>query len=119
MTAEVNALGDGYLVVADALQSRGWSVSVDGSRTRLMPANHGMVAVAVPEGRHIVRFRYEAPGQKTGLVVSIVAAVIILWILLLDSRLMRQRPLQVSARHAQPVLEVQHPEQILEVRHRE
>ncbi|MDP9117102.1 MAG: YfhO family protein [Actinomycetota bacterium] len=75
IAATVNAQGSGYLVVADAMQQPGWSVSVDGHRQKLVDANNAMVAVLVPGGQHRVSFDYSAPGQKIGAVVSSVTVL--------------------------------------------
>jgi Bacterial membrane protein YfhO len=67
--AEVNAQGEGFLVVADAIQS-GWTVEVDGRRAELMDADHAGVAVRVPEGRHTVTLRYTPGGWRLGQILS-------------------------------------------------
>lgn len=63
--ALVNSPAAGYLVVADSDQV-GWSASVDGRAARLVPADQGLVAVAVPAGTHTVRLRYESPDNGLG-----------------------------------------------------
>lgn len=79
--ASVDASGQGYLVVADAIQ-RGWKASIDGRPTELVAADHAGVAVLVPAGRHEVVFRYDPPGWTVGLIVS-GAAVLLLVVLAL------------------------------------
>jgi hypothetical protein len=78
IAARVAARGGGYLVVADAMQQRGWSVTLDGRKAALVPVDNGMVAVRVPAGAHTVRFSYTTPGQRTGLVVSTLALLVLL-----------------------------------------
>lgn len=90
ITARVTAGGAGYLVVADAMQQPGWSVTVDGRPAPLVPADHGMVAVAVPTGAHVVQFHYRAPGQRIGFVVSVLAAVALVLIVIYDVRRRRR-----------------------------
>ncbi len=70
----VDAAASGYLVVADALQV-GWTVEVDGSPARLLDADHGTVAVAVPPGRHTVRWAYGSATATAGVWVTAVAAL--------------------------------------------
>lgn len=82
----VEANGTGYLVVADAMQVPGWSVTIDGSKASLVPANHAMVAVPVPAGDHIVRFRYHPPLQKLGFGITIGSLVVVISVLLFSSR---------------------------------
>lgn len=77
LTAEVTSSGDGYLVLADAIQ-HGWRVTVDGRSATLLPADHAFGAVAVPAGTHTVEFRYAGPYGSLGLWVSIAALVALL-----------------------------------------
>src|SRR5206468_3454031 len=55
--ATVTTSASGYLVVADSDQV-GWSVTVDGKKAKLVPADQGLVAVQVPAGTHTVALRY-------------------------------------------------------------
>jgi hypothetical protein len=77
LRVQVEALGAGYLVVADAMQD-GWIASIDGRPTALRPADHGLVAVFVPAGRHRVTFRYHPDGWGVGQLISVLSAVVLL-----------------------------------------
>ncbi len=81
LAVDVNARGEGYLVVADALQ-QGWVAEVDGESVDLVDADHAGVAVLVPEGRHEVTLRYASPGQQAGLAVSAasLAGLAVAWV---------------------------------------
>jgi hypothetical protein len=74
ITVEVDAEGDGYLVVSDALQTD-WVATIDGERVDLIAADHAGVAVAVPSGHHTVNIRYEPRGQRAGLAISGLSAL--------------------------------------------
>ena len=76
VSATVDAQGAGYLVVADADQV-GWKASVDGHSATLRAADQGLVAVAVPAGKHVVTLTYSAPRATLGLAVTAVSAVIL------------------------------------------
>ncbi|MGH3656429.1 MAG: hypothetical protein ACRDUA_07200, partial [Micromonosporaceae bacterium] len=65
MTLSVAAEGAGYLVLADAIRTS-WAVTVDGEPAELVPADHGLAAVAVPAGDHEVRLFYTAPYGNAG-----------------------------------------------------
>jgi hypothetical protein len=71
---DVSAAGDGYLVVADAMQ-QGWRAQVDGRAVDLVAADHAGAAVHVPEGDHTVTLRYRPPGQRAGVALSGLTAV--------------------------------------------
>jgi len=67
----------GHLVIADALQ-RDWVATVDGRPAALVPADHGLVAVAVPAGDHVVRIAYRMPYRNLGGWVSGLTAMLLL-----------------------------------------
>jgi hypothetical protein len=73
LAIDVQAEGDGYLVVADALQED-WAVTVDGEAAELVPGDHAGVAVAVPEGTHRVELKLAPRGRTTGALLGVVAA---------------------------------------------
>ncbi len=75
MALDVDATGDGYLVFADAIR-RAWSVTVDGKPATFVPADHGLVAVAVPAGSHTVRARYATPYHGAGTWISGLTALL-------------------------------------------
>jgi hypothetical protein len=76
----VDALSDGYVVLADAFYP-GWSATVDGSAAPILRANFSSRAVAVRAGRHQVRMQYEPPGFATGWRVSTLAlGVLFAWL---------------------------------------
>ncbi|WP_238013232.1 YfhO family protein [Dactylosporangium sp. AC04546] len=73
----VSAETSGYLVVADADQT-GWTAAVDGRRVPLLPADHGVVAVAVPAGDHLVSLTFSAPhGRLGGWLTAATAALLV------------------------------------------
>lgn len=76
ISVRVAAAGAGYLVVSDPLQSQ-WGATVDGHATTLRAADHAVVAVAVPAGRHTVVLRADPKGWAAGLAVSGAAGLII------------------------------------------
>lgn len=73
---EVDADGDGYLVVGDSILREGWEATVDGEPVDLVAANHAFAAVPVTDGRHMVELEYRAPGLPQGLAISAGAALL-------------------------------------------
>ena len=93
----VDALTDGYVVLADAYYP-GWSVTVDGSATPLLRANFSSRAVAVRAGRHQVRMEYEPPGFATGWRVSALAlGTLVAWLVVAAIRVRRSPSPAVTA----------------------
>jgi hypothetical protein len=66
----------GYLVLSDT-DYPGWLAVVDGRPQEILRANLLFRAVAIPEGRHLVEFRYEPTSLKAGLALSLFATLTI------------------------------------------
>lgn len=77
MEVAVDAAGAGYLVLADAIQPT-WRVTVDGEAADLVRADHGLAAVAVPEGAHTVRFSYAPRRHDLGRWVTLLTGAFLL-----------------------------------------
>ncbi|MCU1587132.1 MAG: Protein of unknown function, rane YfhO [Frankiales bacterium] len=88
VSTDVVASGAGYLVVADGFQSS-WRATVDGKPAALLPADHALVAVAVPAGKHRVQLTYHPGGVGRGTVLSVLGLLALLG-LALSSRLRRR-----------------------------
>ena len=72
---------DGFLLLADTYYP-GWSATVDGRPVALYRANLSVRAIPIPQGRHDVRFTYDPPGVRSGLIVSAVATLALLgWVI--------------------------------------
>jgi hypothetical protein len=68
----------GRLLVRDAW-SPGWRATVDGAPAEVMNlAGHRVVPF--PAGRHTIDLRYHPPGLRSGLAVSLLSAIALLWI---------------------------------------
>jgi uncharacterized membrane protein YfhO len=68
LVIETQADAPARLVVADTL-ARGWTVTIDGAPASAQPG--ALRVVAVPAGKHTVRWRYRAPGLFAGAVISL------------------------------------------------
>jgi hypothetical protein len=82
---ESDAPGRRLLVLTDHLYP-GWTARVDGRAVPIRRAYHALRAVAVPAGRHAVRFEYEARIVWIGAAVSAAAALVTLGLLLARPR---------------------------------
>jgi hypothetical protein len=81
----VEADGPGLFVLRDSW-APGWQASVDGVEQAVLRANGKHRAVAVPAGRHEVVLRYQAPGLRVAVLVSLVSAMVAAWVWLRDGR---------------------------------
>lgn len=82
---ETDAPGRRLLVLSDHFYP-GWAAYVDGRAVPIRRAYHALRAVAVPAGRHSVRFVYEARIVWTGAALSGVALVVTIGLLLIPAR---------------------------------
>ncbi len=90
VAVDVEAGGDGYLVLGDAVQT-GWTVTIDGQPAELVDADHAFGAVLVPEGSHRVSFQYVNNAQRVGALVTIGCLAIVVLILVLPPLIRRRR----------------------------
>jgi hypothetical protein len=74
--------GGGWLVLSEAYYP-GWTAEIDGRAVDVMPGNHLLQAVPVPEGRHGVRFVYRSRFLGAGIGIALLAggALLALWLL--------------------------------------
>jgi len=75
----VNTDAEALLVLLDA-NAPGWRATVTGAPAPIYTANVAFRAVAVPAGRHVVRFEYRPPGWGAALALTTSgSAVLVLW----------------------------------------
>jgi len=73
---DVRTLRETFLVLNDTFYP-GWVARIDGEPQEIHRANHLVRGVFVPSGQHRVEFSYEPRSFRIGLVVSAVAAMIL------------------------------------------
>jgi 4-amino-4-deoxy-L-arabinose transferase-like glycosyltransferase len=69
---EVDASGDGVLVLADAWFP-GWEAEVDGAAQEVLLVDHALRGVALGPGRHTVRMRFRPASVRDGAALSALA----------------------------------------------
>jgi hypothetical protein len=82
ISLEVDANAAGYVVLVEGYDP-GWSASVDGQPTGVVPANVLFRAVAIPAGSHLVELRYRPRAVVVGAWLSLfglLAAAVTLWV---------------------------------------
>ena len=77
VTVEATAERPGYLILDDQAYP-GWHASLDGRAVPWMPANEAFRAVAIPAGRHVIRFTYRPASVLVGAIVSGLCAIALL-----------------------------------------
>jgi uncharacterized membrane protein YfhO len=77
---EADAPANGFLLLADTYYP-GWTAEVDGKPVPIYRANLAARAIQFPQGRHTVRFSYEAPEFFRGLRITLLAlSTLVLWL---------------------------------------
>ncbi len=80
-----------------------WKVTVDGKREKLLRADHVLRAVAVPAGRHVVKFKFASAAFMMGLWLSVVSALVAVGLLVTGAWLARrQHAAAVPAAESEP-----------------
>jgi len=80
----------GLLVLTDTFYP-GWSAYVDGEPTRIYQADGLVRAVYLGEGEHTVEFIYFPESFKTGLTISVISAIILIMLLVIDRFKLQKR----------------------------
>jgi uncharacterized membrane protein YfhO len=93
----VNAPTDGVLFLSIPYDS-GWTATVDGKPAATFPVDKdvegtdgAMLAVELSAGQHTVALSYHAPGQRIGIVISLVSAGMIVALWVVERTLARRR----------------------------
>lgn len=60
--------------------SSGWTAYVDGKETEIKRADIAFMAIMPGEGEHEILLKYESPGMKSGLIISVSMALI--WVMI-------------------------------------
>jgi hypothetical protein len=81
LTVTFDARAPGQLVLHDTYYP-GWKAELDGREVPIRPANAAFRAVAVPAGRHQVRFVYRPASVYVGLYLSLAALLVLIGIVI-------------------------------------
>ena len=87
---EIESSHNGILVVSDTFYP-GWKAFVDDAPIEILKAFGVMKAVAVPAGKHVVRFVYDPLSFKLGILISVISLITFLTYFL-TSLLEQRRP---------------------------
>lgn len=71
--------------------STGWSLTVDGRRTKTQIVNKGFVGAKIPAGQHKIKLQYHTPGLRLGAVISFIGLLILLTGIIWQSRTWRHK----------------------------
>ncbi len=92
ITGRVTAKKD-CLLYTSIPYDKGWSIVIDGkkiSEDEIIKYGNCLVAAKLEKGNHNIEFVYEAPGFKTGIVISLATAFIIFALVLITKKRKKQ-----------------------------
>jgi len=56
--------------------SEGWSATVDGEDAELLRTNTMYMGLRLADGKHVIELKYNTPGLRTGIILSVVGLVL-------------------------------------------
>jgi len=59
----------------------GWTAYVDGKKTDVIKVSDSFIGIKLDRGEHTVEFKYETPGIKTGIIISIISFVCLIYLI--------------------------------------
>ena len=71
----------GELLFTSVPYEKGWRVQVNGKPTDIVPIGEGLIGVPLHEGSNRVELRYTVRGLTAGIIISVVSAIIAVWLL--------------------------------------
>ncbi|MCR5558512.1 MAG: YfhO family protein [Butyrivibrio sp.] len=75
-TAKTAMLPDSTFVFFSVPDTKGFSCTVDGKKTEIIPADFGLMAIPVTGGVHEIRVTYTQEGLKTGIYMSVAGVIL-------------------------------------------
>lgn len=71
----VNSEGEGFLVVSEVHYPLRWQAYIDGEKVNTYETNGILRGIIVPEGEHLIEFKYDKSVFRNGLKISVAAAL--------------------------------------------
>jgi len=100
VTYTFNAASNQFAVFSEVYYENGWKAYIDGKETPIVKVNYVLRGLAVPAGKHDIRFEFKPNGYVKGRKITSIAQVL-LGILLLSALFMewRKRKSKTNAAH--------------------
>ncbi|MBQ9902016.1 MAG: YfhO family protein [Clostridia bacterium] len=71
----------GNMLFTSIPYEKGWSASVNGTPTDIVPIGGGLIGIPLTEGHNSVELRYSVRGLSAGIVLSLVSLIAAVWLL--------------------------------------
>lgn len=86
----IDAAEDGLMYTSIAYED-GWTVYVDGVKTETLKFKDAMLAVPLSAGHHTIHMTYTPDGFTTGILLTVLSVIILIWLTLLRHLLSRHQ----------------------------
>lgn len=104
------------LVFFSVPYDEGWSATVNGKEAEIEKVNVGFMAVKVPAGNSVIRFNYMTPGLMTGIKVTAVAAILLIFYAIIYIIINRKRAVGDEYPEGKELLKAWHHQEMAEER---
>jgi hypothetical protein len=81
VTYQFNAAADQFAVFSEVYYKNGWKAYIDNKETPVVKVNYVLRGLAVPAGKHAIRFEFKPEGFYTGKKLTSVFSIILLVVL--------------------------------------
>jgi len=79
---QANMKKDELVVFSEVYYPKGWNAYIDGKKKEHIRANYILRAMIVPEGNHLIEFRFEPQSLATGRTLASVSSIVVILIIL-------------------------------------
>ncbi|HYF70378.1 MAG TPA: YfhO family protein [Ohtaekwangia sp.] len=79
---EADANSNGLVVFSEIYYEKGWRAFIDSKETPILRANYVLRALPVPQGKHIIEFKFEPKAYFTGNAITTASSWLMLLVLL-------------------------------------
>ncbi|MFC2104847.1 YfhO family protein [Bacteroidota bacterium] len=79
---DVKAQKSGIAVFSEIYYPKGWNAYINGEKTKYFRANYILRAMVIPEGSHVVEFKFEPRSHRVGKRISLISSIIAALLLL-------------------------------------
>jgi len=77
LTYEVKAQKNGIAVFSEIYYPKGWVAYIDGKETDYFRANYILRAMVIPEGQHIIEFKFKPKSYQLGGTISLISSILV------------------------------------------
>ena len=85
LTSTITA-SDKSFVVYQIPYDEGWNVRINNKKVEIEKVDNGLIGVPIDKGINEITFKYEVPGLKEGLIISVISLIIYIIYILFNSK---------------------------------